>query len=76
MAWGPFIALLLRALPEILFLWRARMQRQEREKIHDDVQEFRAALCAGELDSAAVLLERRLREARYVRARRSSADPS
>lgn len=47
MAWGPFIVLLLKALPDILFLWRKRVERGEREAIHEDVQEFREALRLG-----------------------------
>jgi hypothetical protein len=91
MSWGPFIALLLKALPDILFLWRRRVERGDREAIHEDVQEFRAALFdasrtgdspvpqaadsaspgGGNLDRAAELLERRVREARQLRQQRS-----
>ena len=72
MTWGLFISLLLRALPDLLFLWRRRVERGEREAIHDDVQEFREAICgAADLDHAADLLERRLREADRLRQRRS-----
>jgi hypothetical protein len=97
MAWGPLIALLLKALPDILFLWRHRVESGDREAIHEDVQEFREALQLGigdcglgidgaraanseqrlpvahardgvDLDRAAELLERRVREARRLRA--------
>ena len=93
MAWGPFIALILKALPDLLFLWRRRVENGEQEKLHDDVQEFRAALFnftsppdpfsisqrggepratrSADLDRAAVLLEQRVREARYLRQQRS-----
>lgn len=81
MSWGPLIALLLRALPDILFLWRRHVETNEREKIHEDVQEFRAALCGvdgagADLDRAAELLERRVREARDLRQRQPQADAS
>ena len=90
MAWGPFLSLLLRSLPDILFLWRRRVETNDREAIHDDVQEFREALFpprreaergpGGEvdggaaLDRAAELLERRVREARDVRQQRAQTD--
>jgi hypothetical protein len=81
MTWGALITLLLRALPEILFLWRRRVERGDKEAIHEDVQLFREAICSpaapnngGRLDRAAVLLERRVREARELRQRRSHAD--
>jgi hypothetical protein len=70
MAWGTLISLLLRALPDILFLWRRRAEQNDREAIHDDIQEFRGALVGdpqngsgADLDRAAELLERRVREA-------------
>jgi|ERR1043165_375132 hypothetical protein len=68
MALGPIIAMLLRALPDILFLWRRRAETHDKEQIHEDVQDFRAALedDSGQLDAAADLLERRLREAGRV----------
>jgi len=76
-AWGPFLALLLRALPEILFLFRRSAEHTDREKIHADVQEFRGALVEGrnvDLHRAADLLERRMREARALRSGRAQAD--
>ena len=78
MTWVSLITLLLRALPEILFLWRRRVERGYKEAIHEDVQLFREAVCSpsspnngGNLDRAAELLERRVREARQLRQRRS-----
>ena len=77
MAIGPFISMLLRMLPDILFLWRRRTENQDKEQDHDMEQEFRGALRdrgsdgGGDLDCAADLLERRLREARRVRERGS-----
>lgn len=69
MSWGPFIAMLLRLLPDVLFIWRARVERNQRESIHEDVQTFRESVVSGDLDRAAELLERRVREARRVRER-------
>jgi len=71
MALGPLIAMVLRLLPDILFLWRRRAENNDKESIHEDVQEFRAAVADGDggLDRAADLLERRLREAGRVRQR-------
>jgi hypothetical protein len=74
MAWGPLISLVLRALPDLLFLWRRRVERGERDGFHDGVQEFKAALVGGDLDRAAVLLDERVREARRVRQRRAEVD--
>ena len=80
MVWGTFITLLLKALPDLLFLWRRHVEQGDREAIHDDIQDFRAALCApdaagagGGLDRAAELLERRLREARDLRGGHAQA---
>lgn len=70
MAWGPLVALFLRALPELLWLWRKRAERNEREAWHEDARVFREALVAGDGDRLGVLLERRVREARRIRARR------
>lgn len=69
MSWGPFIALLLKLLPDVLFIWRSRIEKNQRESIHADVQEFRGSVVAGDLDRAAELLERRVREARRLRQR-------
>lgn len=74
MSWGPLIVLLLKALPGILFLWRRRVENNDREAIHEDVQNFRGAVVRGELDVAADLLERRMREARRLRSGRSQTD--
>jgi len=79
MTFAALITLLLRALPDILFLWRRRAELNDREAIHEDVQDFRAALFApegtgGRLDRAAELLERRMREARELRQRQPRAD--
>lgn len=77
MAIGPFISMLLRMLPNILFLWRRRAENQDKEQDHEMEQEFRGALRergadgGGDLDVAADLLERRLREAGRVRQRGS-----
>lgn len=71
MAWGPLLAFLLRALPELLWLWRRRAERSDREETHEDMQAFRKALVAGDGDALAVLLERRLRDARRLRDRRA-----
>ena len=67
MPWGTLITLFLRALPDLVWLWRRRAEAQTREAIHEDVQNFRQALASGDRDALAVLLERRLREARRVR---------
>ncbi len=72
MALGPLIAMLLRCLPDVLFLLRRRAQHQDKEQVNEDEQEFTGALQKaadgnGDLDDAADLLERRLREARRVR---------
>jgi len=67
MTWGALLLLVLRALPELLGLWRRRAETNAKESIHEDVQMFRAALVRGERDAVAALLERRLREARRVR---------
>ena len=71
MAIGPLIAMLLRCLPDVLFLLCRRAQKQDKEQVHEDEQDFRGALRnaangSGDLDDAADLLERRLREARGV----------
>lgn len=69
MAWGPFIGFLIRALPDLIFIWRVRVERNLKEEIHDGVQDFRHAVVSGDLDSAAEWLERRVREARRLRQR-------
>ena len=66
MALGPLISMLLRALPDLLFLWRRRVEHKDKEQVHEDENDFRGTLATGDLDDAAVLLERRLREARRV----------
>jgi len=71
MALGPLISLLLRSLPDILFLWRRRAEDNDKEQIHENENDFRGTLAQGDLDYAAVLLERRLREARRVSDERS-----
>jgi hypothetical protein len=71
MAWGPIISLILRALPDLLFLWHRRAEQNDKEAIHADVQEFRSALADGDGDRMAVLLERRMRDARALRDRRA-----
>ena len=72
MALGPFLAMVLRLLPDVLFLFTRRAKQQDKEQIHESEQEFRSALehapadGGGDLDDAGDLLERRLREARRV----------
>lgn len=75
MAWGPLISLILRSLPDLIFLWRRRVETGERNGFHETVAEFKRALVVGDLDCAAVLLDERVREAGRVRQRRAEADP-
>lgn len=74
MTWGPLIAKFLSAIGDLLFLWKRRVKRKDKEEAHEKVQTFRKMLVSGDTDRAAYLLERRLREARSLRQRRAEAD--
>jgi hypothetical protein len=76
MGLGVWLALLMRALPELLALWRRRGEVREREAVNDEAQDFQRALAVGDMDRAAVLLERRMRNARAVRERGAGSDES